>query len=157
MDHRDHSQARRSFPDSVPGWMTRRYVARRPTLDRVEEKCPRAALSRVLQFLDCHVQIGEVDDRDRVQAIRAIGKMLREVVVAATRAGRAIGTDEIKQLPIPTGVDEAVVDTNSIHPFHTFRRGGFVLRVKGNGPAALLRSGHEPGKELGRRGSTAVG
>ena len=128
--------------------MTRRYVARRPTLDGVEEKRPRAALSRVFQFLDCHVQIGEVDDRDGVEPIRAIGKTLREVVVAATRAGRAIGTDEIEELPIPTGVDEAVVDTDSMHPLHTFRRGGFVLRVEGDGPAALLCSGHQLGKKL---------
>ena len=109
-----HSGSHRGCPGEMP-------AAGRPC--SVERK-KRAAPTRPspLQLVDRDVEVGVVDDRDRVQAVGLRRQRLAEEVVAPAHTGGAVGPEELELLPVAAGVHQAVVDPDAVHPSDPLRR-----------------------------------
>ena len=106
----------------------------------------------MLELVDGGVEIGEVDDRDRVQPVGLIGELLSEEVVAAAHALRPVGAEELELLPVAARVHEAVVGADAVHPRDPLGRGRRVQRVQDHRTASLPRQRDEARQQLlGRR------
>jgi hypothetical protein len=105
----------------------------------------------VLQFRRRESGIGEVEHGDAVEPVGLIGEPLGQEVVAAPCALPPI-VDELEHLPPPTGVYEAVIDTDPVHPRDPFSGRRLVQRVKDRRAAVLLGEFHDACEQLGRSG-----
>ena len=131
-------------------------AAGRPrSVERKNARAPRARARSSSSTRD--VEVGVVDDRDRVQAVGLGCQRLAEEVVAPAHAGGAVGPEELELLPVAAGVHQAVVDPDAVHPFDSFRGRRIVQRVEDDRAAALLGHAHQVGQQLHGRRTIGLG
>ena len=97
----------------------------------------------MLELVNGGVEIGEVNNRDRVQPLGLIGELLSEEVVAAAHALWPVRSEELELLPVAARVHEAVVGTDGVHPRDPLGRGRRVERVEDHRTASLTRKRDE--------------
>jgi hypothetical protein len=117
----DHTGSHDGWPGDPPP------DGRPSSVVRKNARAPRAGR---FELLHRDVEVGVVDDGDRVEPVGLGRQLLTEEVVAAADPGGTVGAEELQLLPVATRVHQAVVDADAVHPADALRRRRVVQRVQ---------------------------